>query len=162
MSATSSYPPKGIEMNPKQHYLYSRWRFMRNAVLNPRSPDYPNQGGRGVRIDPDFDKFWNYVKIVETHRGPPPTPDHKLARVDQNADWTISNMAWSTSRDVAERCPAYPSISYGTNTTNIRGWSRITGINPHTIHGRYLRGWPIERILTTPAQTKIRKDLETH
>ena len=45
--------------------LYQCWQGMRNRCLNPKTRNFKNYGGRGIRIAPewadDFHAFWLYV-----------------------------------------------------------------------------------------------------
>jgi hypothetical protein len=144
-------------MIDRKHYLFYRWHYMRNSVNNPHCHDYPKVGGRGIKIDPAFDNFENYVEAVETHLGPPPTTRSLLARKDQTGNWTIDNMEWTTHKALSRRLPVYPSITHNGTTATIKEWSDKTGINSHTLRTRWLRGWPIDTLLTTPARNMSKK-----
>lgn len=48
------------------------WRDMRKRCFNPKDPNYPNYGGRGIDIDPRWDDFMTFLSDV----GPKPKPGY--------------------------------------------------------------------------------------
>lgn len=146
----------------RYHPLYPRWAHMRQCVYNPNHADYPRFGGRGIRISHEFDEFWNYVDLVETNLGPIPGPSNewKLARLDQDKDFTIKNMAWSRALEVGHRLENAILIKYRGQELTINEWSEITGVNYATMHTRLELGWKPAQILgyqLGPRLTKIEK-----
>ena len=137
-------------MKVTEHPLYRRWTWMRQSVYNPNAPEYPKQGARGVCIDPAFDNFWQFAGIVETELGPCPGPGYKLARRDIHGNWTIKNMAWSTSLEVGARLDETIRVRYKGKTRHLKEWARALGYNYHTIVERYHRGWSTRDMLTIP------------
>lgn len=137
-------------MKANQHPLYRRWTWMRQAVYNPRCPDYPKNGAIGIEIDPKFDNFWDFVDLVEHKLGPCPGPDWQLGRKNIHGNWTIRNLQWSTHEQVGARLDNAINISYKGTKKNIKAWSRELNINYHTLFERYKRGWSAKDILTRP------------
>lgn len=43
------------------------------------------------------------------------------------------------------------TLNYRGNTMNLREWGEALGISPRTLRSRIAYGWPVERILTEPA-----------
>ena len=136
----------------KYHPLYRRWTYMRAAVSLPSSPDYARQGAQGITMDPRFWDFWQYVRLVESKLGACPGPDYRLGRKDQHGDWVLSNMSWSTAKDVGSRLDKTIKIRYQGRSQSLTDWSVETGINYHTLIHRYRYGWPVKLMLTqTPS-----------
>lgn len=75
---------------------YVSWRKMKERCLNENDISYPNYGGNGVEIHPDFihsfEKFYNEV-------GSRPTDKHSLDRIDNNLGYTYGNLKWSTKKE---------------------------------------------------------------
>jgi len=133
----------------REHPLYPRWSHMRQCVYRTNHADYPNHGGRGIKIGPEFAEFWDYVDCVETNLGPQPGPSNiwKLARKDQNGDFTITNMEWSQSKEVGRRLYYAKYLTYKGRRQTLREWAEETGINFNTIISRIERGWRPAQIL---------------
>lgn len=132
----------------RTHYLYKRWSFMRQVCYNQGNADYKSYGGRGIKIDPEFEKFWDFVDIIESRLGPPPHGRlSKLARIDQNGDYTIKNLKWDVAKHVGRRMPRSYKLTYRNKTLCLRDWSELTGINYYTMLGRWERGWKPAEIL---------------
>lgn len=131
------------------HPLYARWNHMRQCVYKTTHADYPNHGGRGIQIGPEFTEFWDYVDLIETHLGPQPGPSNiwKLARKDQNGDFTIANMEWSVPKEVGRRLYYTKYLTYNGRRQTLRDWAEQTGINFNTIISRVERGWRPAQIL---------------
>lgn len=79
----------------KNHYLYSRWKNMRQRCNNPTNKDWSDYGGRGITIDPLWDDFKKFAEDVG-HR---PSPLHTLDRIEINGDYKKSNIQWATKRE---------------------------------------------------------------
>lgn len=132
----------------RKHYLYRRWAFMRQVCYNTNSAEYPKYGGRGISIDPAFEEFWDFVDIVESKLGPAPDGFRsKLARKDQDGDYTIKNLKWDDAKVVGRRCKRSFKLTYRKQTKPLRQWSEETGINFFTLMGRIERGWTPAQIL---------------
>ena len=130
----------------RDHYLYRRWSFMRQVCNNPKSPDYPSYGGKGVSVGPEFEEFWDFVDIIEKKLGPPPNGYlSKLARKDQDGDYTIKNLEWDDAKTVGRRHKKTYRLTYKGKTMPLRDWSEVLGINFHNLLNRVELGW-------TPAQ----------
>ena len=69
---------------------YRSWQAMRNRCLNPRSPDYPYYGGRGIRICDDWESF----ELFLADMGARPRAC-SLDRIDVNANYDRDNCRWA-------------------------------------------------------------------
>lgn len=138
-----------------QHPLYRRWTQMRQTVYNERSPDYPGIGGKGIGIDPKFDDFEEYARLVELHLGPcPGGPEWKLARKDHSKNFTIKNMEWSDATGVGRARPGTRKFKWGRKYLTLRELSEISGVSDMTIHTRMVQlGWSLRAAVMTPIWT---------
>ena len=133
----------------KFHPLYRCWAHMRQCVYSTTNSDYPRIGARGIGIGAEFAEFWDYADLIETHLGPRPGPGHiwKLARKDQTKDFTISNMEWSSSKQVGRRLSYVQYLTYKKRRQTLHDWAEETGINFNTLISRKDRGWTPAQIL---------------
>ena len=78
---------------------YRAWRCIKERCYNPNSQDFPDYGGRGIRMFEgwmeDFLSFYNHI-------GPCPT-DGKFSidRIDVNGNYEPGNVRWATDAQQA-------------------------------------------------------------
>lgn len=123
---------------------YGSWLAMKDRCLNPRSSNYPNWGGRGIKIHPpwvgDFMTFYQDV-------GPRPSPSHSLDRIDNEKGYEPGNVRWATKKQQSDNrrpCKTGPDhANYrhgGTATPEHKTWGAIKTrcFNPnHDGYARY-------------------------
>ena len=132
----------------REHPLYRRWCFIKQVCTNPRHADYKSYGAKGIRVSKDFTEFWDFVDIIESKLGDAPYGRlSKLARIDQDGDYTIKNLKWDVAKNVGRRHKSTHRLKYRSKTQSLKEWSEQTGINFHTLLGRKERGWTSAQIL---------------
>jgi hypothetical protein len=65
---------------------------MRNRCRNPRNPNYPYYGGRGIEVTPAWDDFMAFCADVEPHPGAGWTLD----RINNDSHYEPGNVRWAT------------------------------------------------------------------
>ena len=76
---------------------YSVWRGMRARCLNKNSTNYPDYGGRGIKICERWNNFLLFLNDV----GEKPGPEYSLDRIDVNGNYEPSNCKWATKKEQA-------------------------------------------------------------
>jgi len=73
----------------KERSTYKVWVTMRQRCNDPNSRDYPNYGGRGIFVCPEWDDFQVFLKDM----GICPT-GLSLDRIDNQGNYNKENCAW--------------------------------------------------------------------
>ena len=131
--------------------LYWIWSGIKKRCYNPNRKEYPNYGGRGIRMcnewKNDFSKFkdWAYSNGYQE--------DKKLSidRIHNNGDYEPSNCRWVTRDIQALNTRKNCYIQLGEYCFPVSIWSRITGLADSCIEARITRGWNAYDILHTPS-----------
>jgi hypothetical protein len=123
------------------HPLYHCWCMMNVRCRRswPRRQDYYD---RGIRVCPEWqgdEGLKRFIKHVETHLGPKPTPQHSLDRIDNDRGYCPGNVRWATrSEQQLNKRP--PIVS--PNEWTERGRTRSARV-PHASCAKCRREMPI-------------------
>jgi hypothetical protein len=79
-----------------RHPLYGTWKKMHRRCENPRVKDYPNYGGRGIRVCGEWREVAGFVAWIEANLGPRPD-GMSLDRIHPDGDYEPGNVRWATS-----------------------------------------------------------------
>ena len=72
---------------------YAAWGGMITRCENENDSSYPDYGGRGIRIAPE----WRHnFEAFLAHVGRRPSEDHTLDRIDPDGDYRPGNVRWAT------------------------------------------------------------------
>lgn len=125
------------------HPDYNTWRMMLRRCGDNRDRDYPNYGGRGIKVCERWNDFANFI----TDMGPRPA-GMTIERDDVNGDYVPKNCRWATKREQANNRTDSRFIEYGGRRQTLMQWSRETGIKFGTLHRRLSAGWAVDRALS--------------
>lgn len=135
----------GMAHHGAVHQVYSAWQNMRARCQNPKTPNYYNYGGRGIKVSERWSKFENFLADM----GLPPEK-HSLDRIDNNADYCPENCRWADKRQQCSNTRRNRYIvAYGESLT-LTEWGRRTGLNPTTIKCRLDVGRSPEEAVSMP------------
>lgn len=133
---------------------YRQYKWMKNRCNNPNNRAYPDYGGRGIKVHPDWDNtdygFLNFLADM----GPRPSPKHEIERKDVNGNYCPENCCWATRKEQCRNKRNNHNIKYNGKSQCISAWSEEIGVASSTLRYRLKSGWSVEKALTTPTKHK--------
>ena len=132
--------------NKKGTRIYNVHNSMKQRCLNPKSKNYSNYGGRGIKLCKEWEKFENfYIWAIKNGY----KDNLSIDRINVNGNYEPSNCRWVTSKQQQLNKRNTPHITFNHHTHTLLEWSVITGINISTLRKRIFNyGWSIEDALT--------------
>jgi hypothetical protein len=121
------------------------WHGMINRCHNPNDSRYHKYGGRGITV---CDEWRNDFAAFLAHVGPRPPDKDTIGRINGLRGYEPNNVRWETYDE--------QNINRS-NVILIDGvplavLAKQHGIDPRNAAKRWRRGWPLEKILTTPVK----------
>lgn len=134
---------------------YKVWQSMKGRCLNPNNPQYPDYGGRGIRVCSRWASkrgFANFYADI----GPRPSPQHSVDRRNNDGPYAPSNCRWATMEEQQNNKRNCRRLTFQGRTQTLTQWSRETKLGVGTLRVRLRLGWPIVRVLMQPANRGLR------
>ena len=140
----------GCNQHPGKHNkcgtpIYKIWGSMIQRCTNNNDRAWEYYGSRGVTVSGSWRKFENFYEDM----GDPPA-QLTLDRIDNSLGYCKENCAWVSRKRQSRNTRANFKLKYKGEKLTFIEWSEKIGLSKECIRGRYRRGWPIEKILTTP------------
>jgi hypothetical protein len=130
--------------------LYLVWQAMINRCERPKTKNYADYGGRGIKVCDRWHSFENFYADM----GERPNRS-SIERIDNNGNYEPSNVRWANRVDQANNKRNNRLLTYNGQTKSISQWASELGITFHAIERRIKNGWSIEKALTfVPKNTK--------
>ena len=126
---------------------YQIWKQMRYRCSNPRTRNYHNYGGRGIKVCGRWSVFKNFWEDM----GPRPATHYSLDRIDNDGNYEPDNCRWATPKQQGRNARYNRILTHNGRSMCLADWSEATGIRHSIIRKRLTRGWPVDLALTTPA-----------
>ena len=119
--------------------LYSAWRRMIDRCENPNFPQYPNYGGRGIKVCDEWRK--SPEKFCEWAMANGYADNLSIDRIDFNGDYEPSNCRWITMDEQQTNKRNNVRITYNGKTQCIAEWARELGVSQGNLYSRIRLGW---------------------
>ena len=137
--------------NGKKTKTYISWYNMIQRCINPKNKDYPNYGGRGIIVCKRWMKFENFLEDMGEHPG----KGYSIDRIDNDGNYCKENCRWANIKQQSRNKRNSIFITYKNKTQLLIEWAEEFNINYSTLCSRiFMRGWSIEKALTTPVRKK--------
>ncbi len=143
----------GEARDGKMTLEYGRWLNMKSRVLNPKSIQFMDYGGRGIKICSRWlNSFPNFLEDMGR------CPDGcSIDRKDNNGDYSPENCRWSTRIEQGRNRRNNHLIEFNGVTKTMSDWAREFGIHTDTLKRRIYSGWTTQRALQPLIYEKKRK-----
>jgi hypothetical protein len=125
---------------------YRAWRGMWDRCMNPKVPQWPRYGGRGIFVVNHWAWFENFLEDM----GDRPGAGYSLDRKDNDGPYAPDNCRWVEMREQTNNRSSNRLIDYFGHSLTLAQWSALTGIGESTIDRRLKRGWSVKDALTRP------------
>ena len=127
---------------------YRAWKSMRDRCFNEKCSAYPQYGGRGITVCPEWAGKDGLAAFL-AYMGPRPD-GHSLDRIDVDGNYEPGNVRWATDEAQQNNKRKTVSITVDGVTLSQRQWARKTGLSKNAIAARIAAGWPPELAATLP------------
>ncbi len=123
---------------------FSSWKAMRFRCENPASKDYPNYGGRGIKVCEAWSKSFEAF-LADMGERPDGT---SLDRIDVNGNYEPSNTRWATQERQSNNKRQNMYVEFNGEVKTATEWARLYGIESKTFIYRLKNGWTVDVALT--------------
>lgn len=99
------------------------WNGMKQRCKNPRSRSYPEYGGRGIRICPEWELFSGFMKwdrFDEYRKG------LQIDRIDNDGDYSPDNCRWVTPSENARNTRSVKLTTDDVRVIRMLSWSGLS------------------------------------
>lgn len=130
---------------------YHTWAGMIQRCTNPKNPNYPNYGGRGIKVCARWRSFENFYKDM----GPRPSAEYEIDRYpDNDGDYKLSNCRWTTPIGQGRNKRNNVHVTVGIERVVKSEAAARAGVNIGTFHGRIERGWSGDEASSVPVKPR--------
>lgn len=126
------------------------WSSMLARCYQSNNASYPNYGGRGIAVVPQWRSRRGGFEAFLAHIGPAPTERHTIDRIDSSRGYEPGNVRWATMREQGRNMRSNRNIAAFGKTLCLRDWASETGLHEKTIHYRLRKGMSAEDALSRP------------
>ena len=98
--------------------IYKAWTAMKQRCNNPKSTNYPNYGGRGIKICEQWSKFENFLADMgERPEG------MSIERIDNSLGYFPENCCWATRKEQNRNSRHNHLVTYQGETKCLVEWA---------------------------------------
>lgn len=143
--------------NPKyKHGLYHTrlnkiWKNMRHRCNLVNNPNYPEYGGRGIKVCPEWNDsetgFLNFYNWAMTNGY---SDELSIDRIDNDQGYYPWNCRWTTQSVQAQNTRNAQWVNYYGFHYNIHDWCLLLNLDYNTVMYRLQNGWSEEDALGVP------------
>lgn len=137
------------ETNTRLHHI---WSSMKARCYYTKAINYPNYGGRGIRVCAEWRNGYMAFRNWALKNGY--TEKSTIDRKNVNGNYCPENCQWISAFDQQSNKTNNRNITIGEITNTVTEWGRIYGIDPQAIWARLNRGWNGKDAVIVPSGKK--------
>lgn len=129
--------------------LYQIWLNMRRRCNNPSDQAFPNYGGRGITVCPEWDN--SYLAFRDWALANGYAKNLTIDRKNNNGHYTPCNCRWATYAEQNRNYRRNRSVQHEGKEWLICDLAPLYGLPQDIVKNRIFRyGWAVQKALTTP------------
>lgn len=109
---------------------HSAWISMRSRCSNPKVPNFPNYGGRGIKVCERWDSFELFLQDM----GKKPSNSHSLDRKEVDGNYEPGNVRWATKQEQTDNRRCSKTIPMMGRNQSLAAWCRELAVNYGYVH----------------------------
>lgn len=126
--------------------LWIIWRSMLQRCNDPNSPSYRHYGQKGIRVE------WASYEEFKRDMGTSYQESLTIGRKDNSKNYNKDNCQWETYAEQNRNYSRNVRLTFNGITMVKSDWADRMGIKRPTLDRRLLKGWSVEKALTTPVK----------
>lgn len=141
----------GHKSGRKPTVEYRTWLGMKRRCSDTKSKDYPNWGGRGIKVCTRWNESF---EAFLSDMGLRPSDKHSIDRIDSNGNYEPSNCRWATlAEQGSENRRGLVSVCIdGKHYSSLKEACNAYGMPYTTVFDRIKRGISVEVAIKTPVR----------
>lgn len=129
---------------------YKVWKLMRRRCNSPSSTGYKYYGAKGVKVDPAWDSFENFLKYM----GPRPEGG-TIDRINPFGNYEPGNCKWSTMKEQNRNKKVKVLFEYNGKSKMLSEWAENFNLSYNALYFRIKRGLSMHEALTSPLRRTL-------
>jgi hypothetical protein len=121
--------------------IYRRWQNMLRRCNNPRTKEYKNYGGRGIKVCEEWLKFEVFYEWAIQNGY---SDDLTIERIDVNGNYEPNNVSFISAFAQHSNRRDNVKLEYQGEINTMEEWGRILNIPASTIHNWHKAGLSME------------------
>lgn len=140
---------------------YKTWLGMKRRCTDTKCKDYPNWGGRGIRVCSRWDASF---ELFLADMGEKPSSQHTIDRLDSGKDYEPGNCRWATLQEQGgENRRGLTEVVVGDlRFHSIGAAAKHFGVGLTTAHERIRSGIPTDIAVSHVGRLKSRRTRESY
>lgn len=132
------------------------WQAMLARCTNSSHVAYSNYGGRGIKVCQQWQGKGGYAQFL-ADMGRRPSLAHTLDRINGDGDYEPQNCRWADKATQLKNRRVARLIEVDGEMVNVSVAAERAGISRALLRYRLNKGWPVDRALSTPPDTRWKK-----
>jgi hypothetical protein len=142
--AAGRFRTHGLCSHGRKPPEYKSWEHMRHRCERADHKQYPDYGGRGIRVCYRWHDFAAFLSDM----GPRPSPKHTLERIDVNGHYEPGNVRWATQKEQQRNKRTTVWVTINGVKRCLADWADLSGLRYQTLHQRLRLGVPPDLLLS--------------